>query len=127
MRRHLSHPATWLSLLALLLAMSGTAIAAKHYLIVSTRQISPRVLKTLRGRTGKQGPQGRPGLIGAPGPAGANATNGVNGVDGKSFQFKRQITVSGDGSPTDGGSALLNAVTAAAAAAPASYLITLEP
>jgi hypothetical protein len=33
--------------LALVLAMSGGALAASHYLITSTRQISPRVLKKL--------------------------------------------------------------------------------
>ena len=44
--------------LALLLAMSGGAIAATHYLITSTKQISPRVLRALRGR---QGLPGRPG------------------------------------------------------------------
>jgi hypothetical protein len=38
--------------LALVLAMSGGAIAATHYLITSTKQISPRVLKKLKGFQG---------------------------------------------------------------------------
>jgi hypothetical protein len=36
------------ALLALVLAMSGGALAARHYLITSTSQISPRVLSELR-------------------------------------------------------------------------------
>ncbi|HUA10684.1 MAG TPA: hypothetical protein VMA83_01600 [Solirubrobacteraceae bacterium] len=51
--------------------MSGAAVAAQHYLIRSTNQISPSVLKKLRGRTGaagKQGATGREGPAGPPGP-----------------------------------------------------------
>ena len=44
--------------LALLFAMSGGAIAATHYLITSQRQISPKVLKTLKGSTGRRGATG---------------------------------------------------------------------
>ena len=55
--------------LALVFAMSGGALAAKHYLISSTSQISPKVLKELkkagaRGATGAAGPRGRPGPTG---------------------------------------------------------------
>ena len=35
--------------------VGGTAEAARHYLITSTTQIKPRVLKALRGRTGATG------------------------------------------------------------------------
>lgn len=40
--------------MALVFAMSGGALAASHYLINSTRQINPRVLKSLRGRRGPE-------------------------------------------------------------------------
>jgi hypothetical protein len=65
--------------LALVFAMSGGAIAAKHYLISSTTQISPKVLKKLKGRTGKQGPAGREGTPGREGPAGKAGANGERG------------------------------------------------
>jgi hypothetical protein len=53
--------------LALVFAMTGGAYAAKKYLITSTKQISPKVLKQLQGKAG---------------PAGVNGANGVNGKDG---------------------------------------------
>lgn len=56
--------------LALVFSMSAGAAAATHYLINSTKQINPRVLKRLKGRTGRTGPQGPPGLPGPPGPEG---------------------------------------------------------
>src|ERR1700740_2610486 len=91
-RIHLT-PATVIAGLALVFAMSGGAYAAKKYLITSTKQISPSVLKSLQG---KAGPAGAPGTQGAPGPAGpagpagvkgadgANGTNGSNGTNGTS-------------------------------------------
>ena len=54
--------------LALVLAMSGGAVAANHYLVNSTKQISPKVLKKLTGKTGKAG---KPGATGPAGAAGA--------------------------------------------------------
>ncbi|HEY6399040.1 MAG TPA: hypothetical protein VIX82_16450 [Solirubrobacteraceae bacterium] len=61
--------------LALVLAMSGGAIAATHYLITSTHQISPRVLRALRGRQGSRGQQGVHGQAGqGPAYAVANTT-----------------------------------------------------
>ena len=44
MRRHLTY-ANVAATLALVLAMSGGALAAKHYLVSSTKQLSPKVLK----------------------------------------------------------------------------------
>lgn len=74
-------PAMIVALLALTLAMGGgAALAAKHYLITSTSQISPKVLTKLKGTQGaqgKQGAQGAQGPQGAKGDAGANGTSGV--------------------------------------------------
>jgi hypothetical protein len=82
-RRHLSY-ANVVATMALVFAMSGGALAASHYLINSTRQINPKVLKKLKkpgktGRTGFQGPRGprgatgRAGATGPAGPAGLSA------------------------------------------------------
>lgn len=76
---------------ALVFAMTGGAYAAGKYLITSTKQISPKVLKALHGKTG---PQGAPGVVGsngangkdgapgAPGEKGAPGANGTNGEPG---------------------------------------------
>jgi hypothetical protein len=77
LRRHLSY-ANVTATLALVFAMSGGALAAKHYLINSTKQINPKVLKQLKGNTGKAGPAGPQGVGGASGSPGSNAT--INGV-----------------------------------------------
>jgi hypothetical protein len=65
--------------LALVFAMSGGAYAASKYLITSTKQISPKVLKSLKGKNGTNGAQGAQG---AQGPAGANGKDGTNGTNG---------------------------------------------
>jgi hypothetical protein len=62
--------------LALFLSMSGGALAARHYLINSTKQINPKVLKKLikagkTGAIGKEGPGGKEGLQGKEGKEGA--------------------------------------------------------
>jgi collagen triple helix repeat protein len=84
-RRHLSY-ANVVATMALVFAMGGSAIAAKHYLISSTNQINPKVLKKLRGNhgnrgntgaSGPQGPSGAAGAAGAPGTPGAPGANGA--------------------------------------------------
>src|SRR4051812_9209954 len=65
--------------LALVLAMSGTAVATQHYLITSTKQIKPSVLKQLKGA---RGPRGIIGKTGHTGPAGAAGVSGANGQPG---------------------------------------------
>ena len=79
--------------LAMVFAMSGGAYAASKYLIVSTKQIKPSVLKQLQGKAGTTGPAGAPGATGSAGPVGptgakgadgANGTNGAPGTNGTS-------------------------------------------
>jgi hypothetical protein len=81
--RRRANATTVVAVLALLFAMTGGAIAAKRYLITSTRQISPNVLRQLKGGRGAPGPAGSPGAQGAPGKNGANGANGTNGAAGR--------------------------------------------
>ena len=72
--RHLTY-ANVVATLALVFALSGSAMAAKHYLITSVKQIQPGVLKKLHGANGAngaRGPAGLSGLQGAPGAKGAD-------------------------------------------------------
>jgi Collagen triple helix repeat (20 copies) len=69
--------------LALVFAMSGGALAANHYLINSTKQINPKVLKKLRGARGAGGATGQRGATGAGGPAGKAGAPGKEGTPGK--------------------------------------------
>jgi hypothetical protein len=86
-----------IAVLALVFAMSGGAYAASKVLITSTRQISPKVLKSLKGANGQngvngaagpagangqQGPVGPQGPTGAPGPKGENGAPGAKGENG---------------------------------------------
>jgi hypothetical protein len=77
--------------LALFFALSGGALAAKHYLINSTRQINPKVLKSLKGNsgakgmagaTGATGPPGVAGTVGSTGPVGPGGPTGTSGKEG---------------------------------------------
>jgi len=65
--------------LALLFAMSGGALAAKHYLINSTKQINPKVLKKLHGARGARGAIGPNGLVGPQGVQGPIGHAGIRG------------------------------------------------
>jgi hypothetical protein len=74
--------------LALFVASTGTSIAASHYLITSTKQIKPSVLKQLkgargpRGATGATGSQGAQGLKGDTGLQGSKGDTGTTGPQG---------------------------------------------
>jgi Collagen triple helix repeat (20 copies) len=84
--------------LALLFAMSGGAYAASHYLITSTKQISPKVLKALKGNAGPAGTNGANGANGAGGPPGekgapgSNGSSGSNGKDGTNGKDGASVT-----------------------------------
>ena len=92
LRRHLSY-ANVTATMALLLAMSGSALAASkeftaetkskefNYLITSVNQISPKVQVELKG-TGKAGHAGPAGAPGAPGSSGSQGPAGPPGAEG---------------------------------------------
>jgi len=80
LRHRFPSPAMAVALLALFLAMGGSALAAHHYLISSTSQINPKVLKKLKGATGKTGAAGTPGAPGAPGAKGETGSPGPAAV-----------------------------------------------
>jgi len=71
--------------LALVFAMSSGAYAAGTYLLTSTKQISPSVLKALaakRGATGAAGAQGATGAVGPQGSPGSKGEKGETGLQG---------------------------------------------
>jgi hypothetical protein len=75
----------FVAVLALVFAMSGGAYAASRYVITSTKQISPKVLKALKGSAGASGAQGAAGAagpVGPQGPAGSQGNPGTNGSSG---------------------------------------------
>lgn len=72
--------------LAFVFVMSGGAYAASKYIITSTKQIKPSVLKALQGKKGPAGATGPIGLAGAAGlqgPAGEKGTQGTRGATGE--------------------------------------------
>ena len=81
-RRRMSY-ANVVATLALLFAMSGGALAASKFLIVSTKQIKPSVLAQLKGKNGASGAPGATGPAGPQGPAGANGKDGAPGAAGE--------------------------------------------
>jgi hypothetical protein len=61
--------------LALFVALGGTSLAASHFVITSTKQIKPSVIKKLKGNRGATGPKGVQGPQGAKGATGAVDTS----------------------------------------------------
>ncbi len=76
--------------LALVFSMSGGALAASHFLITSTKQISPKVIKKLKGKrgpVGKTGATGKEGPVGKEGPPGKDGKEGPPGKDGTAIAY----------------------------------------
>jgi hypothetical protein len=69
--------------LVLVFAMSGGAYAAGRYVITSTKQISPKVLKALKGAGGMAGARGAAGPTGPAGSQGLAGAAGAQGVKGE--------------------------------------------
>jgi hypothetical protein len=81
-RKRLSYPHV-VATLALFLAIGGgTALAARRYLITSTNQIKPTVLRSLHGSRGPQGSLGYRGYRGYKGATGAAGVAGATGPGG---------------------------------------------
>jgi hypothetical protein len=100
------------STFALVFAMSGGALAAKHYLLTSTSQIKPSVLTALKGRSGPHGATGATGAQGPAGPTGPQGTAGAGtagaaGANGTSVTSG--VLPSGNASCKEGGSEFVSA------------------
>jgi hypothetical protein len=95
LRRRLSY-ANVAATLAVVFAMTGGALAADHYLITSTGQIKPSILKKLRGAKGATGLTGAQGAIGARGPVGAQGPAGAQGQTGPSGSSASGYAASGE-------------------------------
>jgi hypothetical protein len=66
--------------LAAFFSLSSGALAARHLLITSTKQIKPSVLAAIRGHAGRAGGAGVPGSPGAPGAKGPVGEAGAPGT-----------------------------------------------
>ena len=78
-----SSPTTAIAIAALFFALGGGAVAASHhYLITSTKQIKPSVIKKLKGAKGPRGAQGIQGVQGVQGAQGVQGTKGDRGPAG---------------------------------------------
>jgi collagen triple helix repeat protein len=89
MRKSFS-PAMIVALVALFVALSGTAVAASGLVTgeqiknhsIGVIDLSTSAVKQLRGHDGESGIMGQPGPIGATGPAGPAGAAGKNGLNG---------------------------------------------
>lgn len=111
LRKHVTYINVVLTM-ALVFAMTGGAYAASKYLITSTKQISPKVLKQLKGArglkgaSGPAGPQGPAGPVGARGETGAVGKEGEVGKEGKEGQEGKEGVAGKEGSPWTAGGIL---------------------
>jgi hypothetical protein len=85
MRTRKPSPALVIASVALFAALGGTAAAAHHFLITSTRQIKPSVLRALHGAAGRAGPTGASGPSGPQGPAGTQGPAGPSNLSALSI------------------------------------------
>jgi len=108
MRLRKPSPTFAIAVLALFMALGGTAVAATHFLITSTSQIKPSVLRELRGRagargdTGTTGAQGATGSDGKTGAAGEPGHEGQPGVSGTTVVARVRIAGAGTSATSEG-------------------------
>lgn len=82
MSHKIPSPTTVIAVVALVASLAGSAVAANKYLITSTKQIKPSVLKKLKGKRGPVGPAGAVGATGATGQTGSTGATGPAGTTG---------------------------------------------
>ena len=111
-------PAFVLAMLALFVALAGTATAGTAVLItgkqikngsIGLADISASAKQALKGQRGARGPAGAPGVMGAQGvagPAGGFDPNKVSYIEGASFQVAPGATGSGSAVCPTGAKAL---------------------
>ena len=118
MRKRFSY-ANVAATLALVFSMTGGALAANHYLISSTKQIKPSVLKKL---TGKKGATGATGAAGTPGASGKEGPQGKEGVAGSAVAFAHILGKTSPLNPLDAANS--KNVSAVSEPMPGLYCIT---
>jgi hypothetical protein len=91
--KHLSY-ANVAATLALVMSTSGVALAAHHYLINSSKQINPSVLRKLHGKPGKAGPTGASGAAGKEGGEGSPGKQGAQGPGASELVVNAAATTS---------------------------------
>jgi hypothetical protein len=96
-------PGTVIAVVALVLAVTGTAVAAQRYIITNTKQISPTVLKQLAALGAKQGGTGATGATGGAGPAGPAGPQGERGPQGEKGEHGPEGPPGPPGSAIGGG------------------------
>jgi hypothetical protein len=105
------------STLALFLVIGGGsawAVTHHHYLITSTSQIKPKVVRKLRGHNGANGAAGARGANGATGATGVTGATGATGVAG--------IVIGSNGSTSL--SAITSAIVESTAPSSGTFLVT---
>jgi hypothetical protein len=111
---------TVLSATALFFSLAGAGLAADRYIITSTSQIKPSVLRNLESR-GSAGPKGERGPAGAQGATGAQGLEGSSGAAAASGPLPAGFSTTSPGVslPTDD-----SPVTVASLSLPAGSFIT---
>jgi hypothetical protein len=123
-------PASIIAVVALFVALGGTAIAASRYIITSTSQIKPSVLKELRGHDGATGPAGATGQAGTTGQAGAQGATGLAGNLGEKGATGNEGAVGKEGPqglPGASGTTIVARARSAGAVTSVTETLTADP